>query len=148
MHIEYVQNEYLNLKLCAVYSIALNAPGSEGAYIATSMTTLVCGVPNLSYSVPVPFPAVPGSADDLDLNKNNKCMLNGIAGPDNVHYVPGHDALLIGVFQYLCEHCRSSTCVIRFHRCNKRVIPPRSSDEHSDCFYISLSIILGHLYFP
>ena len=74
-----------------MYTIILD----EG-YDATTIKPLVCGVSNDNFVEPVPNPPVPGSFEDRKLNRNNGCKVNQIAGPGNLGYVDGHDALLIG----------------------------------------------------
>ena len=61
----------------AVYALTLGAD-----YAATALTTLVAGIP-AQYG------------DDTPM-AGNTCDIDGIANPDNLTYLPGHDTLIIG----------------------------------------------------
>ena len=61
----------------AVYELAL-----DQSYTATTMKTLVAGVPT-DYA-----------ADAVEAG--NTCDINGIANPDNITYIPGYNTLIIG----------------------------------------------------
>lgn len=65
-----------------VYKLPLDASLS-----ATGMTSLVCGTPYVC--------ADPNDPDN-PCDTINKCILDGIASPDNVAYMPEYDTLIIG----------------------------------------------------
>ena len=61
----------------AVYSLDL-----DENYVATTMQAMVAGKPE-KYGADSPF-------------AGNTCAMDGLANPDNVSYLPGHDTLFIG----------------------------------------------------
>jgi len=51
----------------------------DESYQITTMYGLLCGIPDVN-----------------NTNDDNSCIIDGIANPDNVAYISGHDGLLIG----------------------------------------------------
>jgi hypothetical protein len=73
----------------AVYQLDL-----DDKWSATEMYALVCG-------------------DKVgDVEEDNACSIDNIASPDNVIYMPGHDATLIGALLLLLPHARAHGCSI------------------------------------
>ena len=91
---------------CAVYSVAF-----DSGYSALTISPLMCGTPNPLYDAPVPNPPVANSPNDLAPNKNNKCVLTGIASPANLGYVEGHNALLIGTLVIALVKLDLKSCI-------------------------------------
>lgn len=73
----------------------------DAEYMATNMVALVCG------------------NSDMNTDEFNACDKANIAGPDNVAYVLGHDALIIGARPALLPRIPSwCTLVCLFLHCN------------------------------
>jgi len=65
-------------KCGAVYEMEVGTDATIGSdYVAQNWAGLVVGVP-------------------IDTDPNNTCDLDGIANPDNLTFIPGHDTLIIG----------------------------------------------------
>lgn len=80
--------------LCgAVYQLDVAANSTiDSSYVANHMSKLVAGIPT---SASIGTDGIQANLDPFN-NAANTCNINGIASPDNLTYMSGYDALLIG----------------------------------------------------
>jgi len=79
-------------KCGAVYEMELRSNSEMGSdYVARNMKGLILGRPIAGKGY-----GNPGEEQVAGFEDNNKCHIDGIANPDNVVYVSGYDALIVG----------------------------------------------------
>lgn len=81
-------------KCGGVYQLDIAADADIGSnYVATNISGLIQGIP--AYDGYGPQSTIVKNPDAFD-NTSNKCHIDGLANPDNVTYMSGHNTLIIG----------------------------------------------------